>query len=285
MRLGTLTGVWWLAEGLSAVESLERAAALGFRTVDLHGVFHAGPRHLSGRDRRGVAARLEHLGLEARNYVLHAPHNIPEAMGAQRDENVAYLREGIDLAVSWGIRQLMLNAGRWVSAMPRQEAWRRSVTYLQEICDYASDRGVWIAQETEPYPWFLVDDLASARAMAADVNRPNFVHLVDLGHMALSREGESDLASVGKDVIHAHLSDHEPMRHTNQVVGTGFLPAADYLGWLQSLEDRGCLRRFGYDELMVSFELGAPGDAISDADDWTRRSVEHVEHLAPFVRR
>ena len=283
MRLGMLSGLWWIAEGLSAVESLDRMAALGFRTVDLHGVFHAGPRHLSARERLAVGARLEHLGLEARNYVLHAPQNIPEAGETQRRDNVAYLREGIDLAASWGIRQLMLNAGRWVYGLPREEAWRRSVGFLQEVCDYAAERGVWIAQETEPYVWFLVHDLASARAMAADVDRSNFVHLLDLGHMALSREAELDVMSVADDVIHAHLSDHEPMRHTNQVVGTGCLATADYLGWLRALEERGCLERFGYDELVVSFELGMPGDTITDADDRVRRSLEHVRGVASFA--
>jgi sugar phosphate isomerase/epimerase len=284
MRIGMLSGLWWIAERLSVLDSLERVASLGFHYVDLHGVFHAGPRHLSARERREVRASLDRLGLEPRNYVLHALHNIPEANQAQRAENVAYLREGIDLAASWGIRQLMLNAGQWVYGMRRDVAWARSVAYLQEICDYAGERDIYIAQETEPYVWYLVCDLASATSMAADVGRPNFVTLLDLGHMALSREGEADLLEVGDTVIHGHLSDHEPLRHTNQVIGTGCVATADYLRCLSDLEARGTLHRFGYDDLVVSFELGMPGDSIPDPDDRVRRSLEHVQRVAPFAR-
>lgn len=284
MRLGILSGLWYIAEGASVTESLKRMAALGFHYVDLHGTFHAGPRHLSQRERLEVGSRLERLGLEPRNYVLHPPHNIPEAVDAHRRENVAYLREGIDLAVTWGIRQIMLNAGRWVYGMPREEAWSRSVAYLQEVCDYAGERGVYIAQETEPYVWFLVHDLAGARTMAADVNRANFVTLLDLGHMALSREGEADLLGVGDTIIHGHMSDHEPFRHTNQVVGTGCLPTAEYLRTLQVLEEQGVSRRFAYEELVVSLELGMLGDTIPDPDDWVRRSLDHVVAVAPYVR-
>jgi sugar phosphate isomerase/epimerase len=283
MRIGMLSGLWWIAEGLPVLDTLDRIAALGFHYVDLHGVFHAGPRHLTRRERRQVGARLERTALEPRNYVLHALHNIPEASDRERRENLAYLREGIDLAVDWGVRQLMLNAGRWVYGMSRDAAWGRSVAYLQEVCDYAGERGVYIAQETEPYVWFLVNDLASARRMAADVDRSNFTLLLDLGHMALSREGTADLLAVGDMIIHGHISDHEPMLHTNQVVGTGCLPTADYLRCLRSLED-GAFRQFGYDELVASFELGQPGDVITEPDERVRRSLEHTLSVAPFAR-
>jgi hypothetical protein len=102
--------------------------------------------------------------------------------------------------------------------------------------------------------------------------------------MALSREGEGDLLSVSDSLIHGHISDHEPLRHTNQVIGTGCTPIADYLRCLEALEKRGLFRRFGYDELVVSFELGVPGDTIPDPDDSVRRSLAHVQTVAPYAR-
>ena len=283
MKAGMLSGLWYVAEGASLIESLRRSAGLGFHYVDLHGVFHAGPRHLSRRDRIAVRRQLDSLGLVPRNYVLHALHNIPSATEAERRENLDYLKEGVDLAVAWGVRQIMLNAGQWVHGMGRQEAWALSVAFLRQVCDYAGERLVYIAQETEPYVWFLVPDLASASAMAADVDRANFATLVDLGHMALARESASDLSQVEHSVIHAHFSDHEPYRHTNQVIGTGCTPTADYLQCLTSLEQHGWSERFGYEELVVSFELGSPGDTIADPDAWVRRSLEHVLTVAPDV--
>ncbi len=188
MKIGMLTGLWYVAGEATLVESLQRAAALGFRYVDLHGVFHAGPAQLSLQARQQVKTELEELGLRARNYVLHSPHNPVSASAAELEASFAYLREGIDLCLFWGINQLMLNPGQWVYGVPRQQAWGTALRFIQRVCGYAASRGIFIALEAEPYVWFLVNDIPSTVRMLADVDRKNFTVLVDLGHMGLSRE-------------------------------------------------------------------------------------------------
>ena len=37
------------------------------------------------------------------------------------------------------------------------------------------------------------------------------------------------------------------------------------------------------DELLVSFELGVPGDQIAEPDDWVRRSLQYVQQVAPYM--
>ena len=283
MRLGMLTGIWHIASGASVFESLERAAAFGFNYVDLHGTFHAGPKHLSVDERLRVKNILDSLGLEPRNYVLHAPHNIGSASETENEASYRYLCEGIDLAVSWGINQIMLNAGLWDMKVSRKDAWSKAVKFFQRVCDYAIKRDVYIAQETEPYVWFLVNDMASSVCMQADVDRSNFVNLIDLGHIALAREQAEDIGSLGPTIVHAHLSDHEPMRHTNQIVGTGFTPVSETLEMLNAVKVDEIAKRFGYDELVVSFELGFPGDHIENPDDWVRQSIRHVQEAAPYL--
>jgi sugar phosphate isomerase/epimerase len=283
MKIGMLTGLWYIAEGAPLIESLRRAAELGFRTVDLHGVFHAGPAHLSPEGSQAVKAELAALGLAARNYVLHPLANLPSASEAELERSYAYLCDGVDLALEWGINQLMLNAGQWTYGIPHPQAWDQSVHFLQRLCDYAAPRGVYIAQEPEPYIWFLVNDLASAQRMMADVDRPNFTLLLDLGHMALAREGPETLAGLGEVLIHAHFSDHQPYLHTNQVIGTGFTRTLDYLEALRQLDIDRLVHRFGYDEFTVSFELGVPGERIEDPDDRVRRSLQYIQGIAPFM--
>lgn len=279
MKLGMLTGLWYVASRATVFEALERTAALGFRTVDLHGVFHAGPAHLSPDERLRVRRDLDRLGLEARNYVLHARHNIPSATPAERDEDLAYLRQGIDLAAGWGIRQLMLNPGQWRPSVGRAEAWGRAVAFLQAVCEYAEPRGVFILQEPEPYVWFLVDDLSSAQQMMHDVARPNFGLLVDLGHMGLARESARALEPLADSILHAHISDHLAYQHTNQTIGTGAMPLGETLAGLRELGPDNRIRRHGFDELTVTFELGVPGDTIADPDDWVRRSLVAVQRF------
>jgi len=284
MKIGMLTGLWYIADQRSLIDSLRQVAASGFHYVDLHGVFHGGPAHLDLKTRQAVKVELAALGLKPRNYVLHALHNPAAAIGAARAQNLVYLKEGIDLAVSWGVNQIMLNAGQWVYGVPRQLAWQRSVHFLREVCDYAAAREVFIAQEPEPYVWFLVNDIPSAIRMAQDVNRSNFTMLIDLGHMALSREAPADLDSIKEWIVHAHFSDHLLNQHTNQVIGTGITATAEYLAYLQAIDIDRLVRRFRYDDLVVSFELGAPGDRIDDPDDWVRRSIQYIQQIAPDIR-
>jgi sugar phosphate isomerase/epimerase len=283
MKIGMLTGIWSIAERASLIDSLRRAAALGFQYVDLHGVFHAGPVHLSTEDRLVVKSELKTLELIPRNYVLHPPHNLASAREAELELNFAYLQEGIDLALDWGINQLELNAGQWVYGLPKDSSWEKAVRFLQRLCDHASTRSFFIAIESEPYVWFLVNDLASTQRMLSDVNRPNFTVLVDLGHLALERQSPKGLAQIADVIINAHFSDHKPYLHTNQVIGTGFTPTADYLDMLRQLEIDRRMQRFGYDEMVVSFELGVPGDRIDDPDDWVRKSLQHVLEIAPYM--
>jgi sugar phosphate isomerase/epimerase len=281
MKVGMLTGLWYIAEGASLLGSLPRVARLGFRYVDLHGVFHAGPEHLTPDQRMQVKETLDRLGLIPRNYILHPRHNLASASQAELDDDLRYLSEGIDLAALWGVNQLMLNAGQWAFGVSRTEAWDRAAGFLRRLCDRAVAKGAIIAIEPEPYVWFLISDLASARKMLDDVARPNLAILVDLGHMALAREGKSDLASVEGRVVHAHFSDHQPYMHTNQILGTGFVPTSDYLRALAELQvDRGAAA-LGYDELVISLELGMPGQTISDPDGWARQSLDFVLKAAP----
>ena len=283
MKIGMLTGIWWIAEQATLIESLRRTAALGFRYVDLHGVFHGGPQHLSPGERLEVKTELQALGLTPRNYVLHPLHNLASASEAELEQSLNYLKEGIDLALSWGIRQLELNTGQWVYGIPRTASWEKAVRFLQKLCDYAAPRDFYIAIESEPYVWFLVNDLASTVRMLADVDRRNFTVLVDLGHLALERQSPDQLDQIADVIINAHFSDHRPTQHTNQVIGSGFTPTADYLDALRQMQIDRRVQRFGFDELLVSFELGVPGDTIVEPDDWVRRSLQYVQQVAPYM--
>lgn len=283
MKIGMLTGIWHIAEKASLLQSLRRAANLGFRYVDLHGVFHGGPSHLDAAERKAVKDELKALGLTPRNYVLHPPYNLASASEAELEHCHAFMQEGIEMALSWGVNQLELNVGQWVYGLPRQTCWEKAVRFLQRLCDYAAERDFYIAIESEPYAWFIVNDLASTVRMLTDVDRQNFTVLIDLGHLALERQSPQELQQIADVIIHAHFSDHKPYQHTNQVIGTGITPTADYLEMLRQMEIDRRMRRFRYDEFVLSFELGVPGDQIDDPDDWVQRSLQHVLEIAPYL--
>ena len=101
MKIGMLTGLWFVAEGATLIHSLRRAAALGFRYVDIHGVFHGGQALLKPEERLAIKSEMKALGLVPRNYVLHALHNPPSANEADAEENFICLLEVIDMALTW----------------------------------------------------------------------------------------------------------------------------------------------------------------------------------------
>ena len=283
MKIGMLTGIWYVAEQATIFASLQRAAALGFRYIDLHGLFHAGPTHLTTKQRKEVKTEMDALGLVPSSYILHSPISVPSAKPKELEECFCYLCEGVDLALAWGTNNLQLNAGQWAYGMPRDEAWTKSVRFLQRLCDYAAPRGIYICQEAEPYVWFMVNDVPSTLKMIADVDRQNFMVLMDIGHMALAREGPDELAKIIDWIIHGHFSDHQPFVHTNQIVGTGITPTVEYLESLSKLDIDRKVKRFGCDELVISLELGVPTDKIENPDDWVRRSVQNICQMYPDI--
>ena len=58
---------------------------------------------------------------------------------------------------------------------------------------------------------------------------------------------------------------------------------AGYLKALRTIDIDQKVSRFGYDELVVSLELGFPGDEIADPDKWARSSLQHLQDIAPYM--
>jgi len=58
---------------------------------------------------------------------------------------------------------------------------------------------------------------------------------------------------------------------------------ADYLDALRRMDIDKQVERFGYDEIVISLELGAPGGEVGDADDWVRQSLQHIQEIAPYM--
>jgi sugar phosphate isomerase/epimerase len=283
MKLGILTGLWFVAHEATVLESIKSVNELGFRYIDLHGTYHAGPHHLSSDEIRRVKVDLNHSNMEPRCYVLHSPLNIASATNDELEYCVRFYEEGIEIAAEWNINQIMLNAGQWAWDKSRIDSWNTSVSFLRRVCDHAAKYGIFISLEAEPYVWYMLNDLRSSIQMMNDIDRPNVAVVVDLGHMALAREGAIELGSIADTIIHAHASDHEVDKHTNQILGTGFARLGDYLLALHEMEIDKKVNRFGYEELVISFELGFPGDQIQDPQEWVNRSINHIRKLAPFV--
>jgi len=282
MKIGIITSLWAYAENLSLYDTLGRIAALGFNYVDILGIMHGDPTLLSDDEKRRVRDRLGDLGLTASSMVGLPPVNIATPDAAEVQAGLDYVAQCLEFANLLGIRQLLLNGGQRIAELPHERAWANAVTFLRRCAEHGAEHDVYITLETEPYLYFLVNDLRTLARMLADVDHPYLLSIVDLGHIMLARDRVEELSLLGDSIVHAHFSDHKATRHTNQIVGTGATPTADYLRALHQLDVDGFAAKRGM-EFIITFELGTRDTPIHDPDDWALRSLAHVQRIAPTL--
>lgn len=281
MKLGVITTPWAIAHGLSLPETFARIAAMGFQYVDIPEILYHDSLASSEAQRQEVADALQPHGLAVACVVLWPP-NVASPDKAEQERCFEYVRFGIDFAARLGAHRVLFNAGQRVIGLDHQEAWQNSVSFMRRCADYALEKDIRILVESEPYVYYLVNDLATSGQMVREVDRPNFLTVVDLGHMSLSRESAAALADAAPIIDHIHITDNDGLLHANNIIGSGTTPVAKYLAAINASPAASyCAAR--NDESVAVMELGVPGDTIDSPERWVRESMAHVQEIAPFL--
>jgi len=281
MELGVITTPWAVARGLGLPETLGRVAAMGFQHVDIAEFMYHDTLVSSEAERQEAAHAVHDLGLKVSCVVLWPP-NVASPDQGEQDRCFEHVRFGIDFAARLGAHRTLLNAGRRVIGLAHQQAWQNSVSFLRRCADYALDKDVRVLVESEPYVYFLVNDLATSIEMVREVGRPNCLAIVDLGHMWLSRESPAAVADAASIIDHVHITDNDGLLHTNGIIGSGTVLVSEYLAAIHaSAAEANCAAR--NDTLVAVMELGVPGDSIDSPERWVRESMAHVQAAAPFL--
>lgn len=282
MKLGVITSLWAYVERLSVVDTLERIAALGLCHVDILGIMHGDPMTLSAFERKAIRKNLSSLNLVLGSLVLLPPGNLASEDLDEKDRCWEAVRAGIDMIAELGGRQVLFNGGKRAFDVPHGRSWTNAVGFMRRASEYAQKNDVYITLEAEPYVYFLVNDLDTTCKMVKEVDHPHFMTALDIGHMNLSRDAPETLAALKPWTLRIHLSENDGVLHANDLLGTG---TVDFGSYLRTIEDLGfeetCAQR-GM-ELVAVMELGILGQAIEDADEYARRSRDHVLQVAPFI--
>jgi sugar phosphate isomerase/epimerase len=282
MKLGVITTPWAIASDLSLPETFARIAAMGFHYVDILGLLNGDPLVLSEAQKQEAVDALQRHGLTPACFVLWPPGNVASADKAEQERCFEYIRAGIDFCAKLGARKVLFNAGQRVIGLDHRQAWLHSGSFMRRCADYALEQDVWILVESEPYVYYLVNDLATSVQMVREVDRPRFLTIVDLGHMSLSRESASALADAASIIGHIHITDNDGLLHANHIIGSGTTPVAEYLAAINASPAASyCAAR--NDELVAVMELGVRGDPIDSPERWVRESTAHVQEVAPFL--
>ena len=115
--------------------------------------------------------------------------------------------------------------------------WNRLVDGCKALCDYASERSVWLAFEPEPGMW--IDTMARWTELTARVAHPAFGLTVDVGHLHCL--GEIPIAGhlerCQAQLWNVHIEDMCYGVHDHLMFGEGEIDFPPILA---------CLTRIGY---------------------------------------
>ncbi len=148
------------------------------------------------------------------------PNNI--ASPTRQKEIYQYYCRMIDIAHTVKAQHVLITTGWAYYDEPEEEAWKRSLSMVYRICEYAKSQGILMAMEAlQPDESILVNSVDDLRQYMKELQHPSLKVCIDFGAMA--RAGDTIQAyfdAFGNDVIHTHFVDGSPTGHLAWTDGT-----------------------------------------------------------------
>lgn len=136
------------------------------------------PPRFSGDYLRQLKSQCFRLGLDVSGTAVRNDFGFPEDH-PQRRESIAHVKQWVDHAAQLGAPVIRIFAGHVKPQMSADEAHRLIVAGIEECCDYAGKRGVYLALENHGGPTATV---AGLLALVRDVQSPWFGVNLDTGN-------------------------------------------------------------------------------------------------------
>jgi 5-keto-L-gluconate epimerase len=246
----------------SFVEKVKKAAQCGFDGVELM------VRDPAGLDWQAVKQTLDTAGLEVPQVVTGELFGADGLCLVTADMEVYRRAEQrtkavIDLAAYLGA---MVNIGRlrgrleWVGG--GNTAWNTAVERIQQVTDYADQKGVRITLEPiNRYETDFLHSAADGMRFVQDVGLPNLGLMLDIFHMNIEETTfEAGFHAAGDRLWHVHIADSN-----RNYPGSGHIPFDEVFH---------ILKRLDYKKY-ISAELRP----IPDADTAGRKTAEFLRGM------
>lgn len=241
MRFGASTFIWASPFGDDKVAGLaERVAGLGFDTLE---ICIEDPALVSAD---AVVAAAEAAGVSVSVCGAFGPdRDVSHEDASVRRGGVEYLRTCVDLAAAVGSESVsgpMYSAtgkARLLSESEREQQWGWGVQSLQEVADYAAERGVGLA--IEPLNRFetdMVNTVEQGVRLCDRIGRDNVGLLLDTFHMNIE---EKDIAGAIR-AAEGHIRNFHACENDRGAPGSG------HVEWLNV---SAALSEVRYDGLVV----------------------------------
>jgi sugar phosphate isomerase/epimerase len=300
----TYSGQFYDGPPLTLLEQIRKARALGFDGLSVEAKRPvASPLDLTARDRENIktAAAGEGITLCA----VESMSNFASAIMEERENNLAMMREVLDLAADLDVRLVKVFAA-WPGVIndeddtafyapyqrdsyykklypPDLRRWRRAVDGIRETADWAADRGITLALQN--HAPVLRTGYEDTRAMMLEVDRPNVGLCLDV---PLFKERQSDeyiaeaVRACGDRILLTHYGAWNFDRSdAGEVVQE---PAPSVGGEINYGRYLAELQRAGYDGYLVSeYCLPCVKDyriaGVEEVDRATSMGLEYMKKL------
>ncbi len=169
------------------------------------------------------------------------PINIACENDAIRERSIQTFMKTIEFAAQLQAPYAQIVCGRGYFDGSEEDAWKRSAQSLSRIVDKAERYGVIMVIEAASYNTTnVVFNTQHIRRMMDEISSPNLKSMLDTCAVAMAGEDiRSDLALLGKDMVHLHFADGTPLGHF--IPGEGDLPLLDYLNALDEFNYTGAI--------------------------------------------
>jgi len=269
MKLGIINSAFQQA-GIDTASGLKHISRIGFDCVD---VFTEAVG-ISRKEVSLVANASEKLELPIISLPVVAL-GLLDFNEPVREFHLERCRKFVDLAKSWGAKNILLVLGEYVwqrEVIAPQAQWQWGLETCRRLGDYADRKGIDIALELEPFRLSLLNNVAAMVRFLDDCQHPRVRANIDVSHLVLSDTTPADLRKLKGKAIHVHVSDCDGKVHGDLPPGRGVVKFVPYLQAIKELKIDGA----------VSIELEYSPDPQRIVD-WVEEAYRQTARLMDLV--
>jgi sugar phosphate isomerase/epimerase len=265
MKLGLINSAWAQA-GKGTSFGIRMTKEIGFDTIDIF----TDPLDIDIKERRLIKRECDRVGLPIMSICCVAVGLLDFNPSVQRF-HMQRCRAYLDLVYEYDAKNLLLVLGEYIwerQVIPPAEQWQTAVRNVRELGKMASDLGVQIALELEPFKLSMVNNVDSMVRFIDDVNQPAVRANIDVSHLQLSGTAPEELRRLKGKAIHVHLSDCDGKVHGDLPPGRGVVNFEPYLREIKALGIDGAVS--------IELEYSPQPDQIVE---WVREAYRETDRL------
>jgi len=263
MKLGIISSAW---EGtdVDAAKGIKIIKDIGYDTIDIQ----EDPLELDVKTKISIIDTCRSINLPIIS-VATTDLGLIDPNKALRKFSLKRCRAFLDLVYEFRAKNFLLCMGNYFfdgKVIDKEEQWEYGVEALKELGKFAQDLGVEIALEMTPWQNTMLNSFDNMARFLDDVDMPAVNANFDISHVFLLKLDLKDIDKIKDRIIHAHVSDCDGTRHSDQPPGRGVI---DFKPYFKVLKD------IGYNgTVSVELEYAPEG---TDMVDWVREAYESTK--------